>query len=233
VTWRSWRPWRLTERNDLRVAWTRKEQYHVRMGTFRATTSFLSLTPAVWGDDDHLYCRTSLFQQMVSLFAYRRLVVVDRMRRTVRVSARTWWMASPDVEVPFEVVDHIEYDFGMLPLSVVQAESFAVSLALQDPDDRVPLATFRGGMAGVLHWSGVDVMGDSVIGVSGVQEDASRLFVMALKQILGVPIGTPVPQVADESGRLHRCEKCGRNSPPRRVRCQYCGGGVVAITDAT
>lgn len=203
------------------------------MGDYRAQSSFLSLRPAVWGDDDHLYCGTSLFGQMLSLFGYRRLVVVDKTRQSVRVSTRAWWMACPEIEIPFEWVDHIEYEFGMLPLTAVQVESFTVSLALQDPDAKVPLATFRGGMAGVLHWTGVDVMGDSVIGVSGVQEDASRLFVMALKKMLGVPIGTPVPQVADESGRLHRCEKCGRNSPPRRAKCQYCGGGVVAIREAT
>lgn len=30
----------------------------------------------------------------------------------------------------------------------------------------------------------------------------------------------------------HRCETCGRNSPPSRAKCQYCGGHVATIEGA-
>lgn len=208
------------------------------MSVFEVTSSWLSLKPRVYGDDDALICETSLFAQMATLLAYHRRVVVDRMRRVVQLTVRTWWWRRLELDIPFSRVCHIEYEFDSLPTAlagVVAADSverFTVSLVLRNPEEMVRLATFDGEGSTITAGLGV-LAGDTLFDLCGDQGDASRRFVSALKRLLDVPIGLPVPRVADERGVRYRCAACGQPSPPRRRKCQYCGGPVAEEMIAT
>jgi len=202
------------------------------VSVFEVSTSWLSLKPRVYGDDDALCCETSIFAQLATLLAYHRRVVVDREKRVVQVDERSWWWRQSSLEIPFSRVCHIEYEFDSLPTAfagVVAADSverFTVSLVLRNPEEMVRLATFDGEGSTITAGLGV-LAGDTLFELCGDQGNASRMFVAALKRLLGVPIGLPVPRVADERGVRYRCAACGQPSPPRRRKCQYCGGAVA------
>lgn len=208
------------------------------MSVFRVTASFLSVKPQVYGSDDAVYCETSLFAHMASLFAYHRVVVADRKRGTVSIETRSWWVRRHRFEVPFDCVSHIEFEYHALPASLpsmgktdalerftVSLERFTVSLALKGGGEPVRLATLRGGGARITGMISV-LAGDRMVDLSGDQEDASRTYVTALKQVLGVPVGAPLPS-ATRGGVRYRCQACSRTFPLTRPDCPQCGGPVT------
>lgn len=209
------------------------------MSLIQATTSLLALKPRVWRDENRLCVRTGFLARLLCLFAAERSVVVDPAARVIRITSRAWWFARRRSEIPFDRVVHIDYRFDSLPtgFSIVgttdQVESFTIALELKDPRETVDLATFQGEGSRMTGWEGALLGGDSLIDWTGDQEDASRGFVRTLQAILRVPVGAPVPHVADAAGVLYCCTSCRRNSPPRRIKCQYCGGAVATVTSTS
>ncbi len=201
------------------------------MSVIRVTSSWLSLKPQIDGDEETLICETSRLAKLLTLWASHRRIVVDRRSRTVTIETRGWWSEGTVLEIPFEGVDHIEYEFYPVPANrawgslPIEVEWFTVSLAMRTGGDAVQLTAFAGEVSELTDRMGT-IVGDVSLLPAGDQEDASRRFVVALKRLLDVPIGIPVPHVADERGVRYRCMACTRPSPPRRAKCQYCGGPV-------
>lgn len=205
------------------------------MSFYEVRFPLLTLSPRLWGDEDYVHCRTHLLISAATLFAYSRTVSVDRKKRVVAIHRRTWWgLRRVRREIPFSRIDHIEYDFDDYPINgswfviTDQVDRFTVSLALREPQEQVALASFWGDGAVMTGLNGV-LLGDSIFDLVGDQANVSLAFVRALQGLLRVPLGTPVPHGVDRNGARYRCAACGRNSPPTRQKCQYCGGAVAAL----
>lgn len=205
------------------------------MSLFSATTGWLSLKPRISTSGGILRVRTSTLLRALGLFSFGRTVWIDSRRRTIAVETRRFWIRSGWRTIPFERVDHLDYDFSTLPTSFSfphgstdQVETYTVSLVLKDPQEQVEVASFHGEGSVMTGWEGVFFSGDSLLDWSGNQGDSSLTFVEVLKKILGVPLGKQIGPIRDKEGVLWRCTACGRNSPPARKRCQYCGGAVEA-----
>ena len=205
------------------------------MSLFSATTGFLSLKPSISAEGGVLRVRTSALLRALGLFSFGRTVTIDPRRRTIALETRRLWAFGGKRTIPFERVDHLDYDFSSLPTSFSfphgttdQVEKYTVALVLKDPQEQVEVATFHGEGSVMTGWEGVFFSGDSLMDWSGDQGAASLTFVEVLKKILGVPLGKQIGPIRDKEGVLWRCTGCGRNSPPARKRCQYCGAAVEA-----
>ena len=206
------------------------------MSLYRVTSSFLSLKPRIWREGGRIRLRTGLLLQALSLFSWRRRVTIDPGAQTVTVETRYLWGLQRRRAVPFSSVEYIDYGFGSLMTgwslwsgTTDQVESFSVALVLKGSGERVTLAKFRGEGSRMTGWSGVLLGGDDLVDWSGDQEEASRSFVRTLQAILQVPLGKPVATARGFEGERYRCVSCGRDSPPNKTRCQYCGKPVRRI----
>jgi len=205
------------------------------MSVYSATTGWLSLKPRITANGGILRVRTSALLRALGLFSFGRTVWIDSRRRTIAVETRRFWIRSGWRTIPFERVEHLDYEFSTLPTSFSfphgstdQVETYTVSLVLKEPAESVEVASFHGEGSVMTGWEGIFFSGDSLLDWSGNQGDSSLTFVEVLKKILGVPLGKQIGPIRDKEGVLWRCTGCGRNSPPARKRCQYCGGAVEA-----
>ena len=110
-----------------------------------------------------------------------------------------------------------------------EIEKYTVSLVLKGSEEYVFLAAFRGEGAIQTGWSGVLFGDDDLVDYSGDQEGAARGFVGTLQRVLDVPLGKQLYHAADATGTHYRCSECGRNSPPNKSKCQYCGKPVITV----
>lgn len=196
-------------------------------------SSLFDLSPRVWTEGDQLHARSSWLLQALCLFAIRSDVHVDGRRRTITLERKTFWFLRRLQLVRFARVRHVTYRFARVVTdcsgwigATDQVESFAVGLALRDPDEELALLRFRGlgsigtGVSGVL-------MGDEIVDVEGAQGHSSALFVEGLQKLIGVGIGEPAPVFADAEGFTWRCSACRRPGAPRPGSCLYCGAERV------
>lgn len=207
------------------------------MSLFSATTRFLSVKPSISASGGILRVRTSALLRALGLFAFGRTVWIDSRRRTISVETRRFWIRSGWQTFPFARVEYIDYDFSSLPTAwsaphgtTDQVETYTVSLVLKEPREEIEVASFHGEGSVMTGWEGVFFSSDSLLDWEGDQGAASLTFVEVLKKLLGVPLGKQIGPIRDKEGKLWRCSGCGRNSPPKRERCQYCGGTVKATT---
>ncbi len=195
----------------------------------------LSIAPAVRETRGQLRARTNLLWQLLSLFSYRREVVVDRKSRYVSIATRRLWFLADDRAIPFRSIERIDYGFKSMPTSIGRGidgagvsdniETFSVSLVLNPEADEtrgeiVELFAFRGDGSGEVPTF------NEAINFEGAQEEESLAFVRALQRHVGVGLSKATPRLEDDAGRRWACTDCGRPGPPRERPCYYCGGEV-------
>jgi hypothetical protein len=203
------------------------------MSLFVYESSWLSIEPRVWVEDDKLRGRASFLLRMLSLFSYDRLLTVDRAARMVTVESRVFWFYRRSHTVKFDQIERIDYKFASLTTSwsywvgrTDQLESFSVGLIIEGERDPLHIFSFRGegavntGIAGIFF-------GDSLFDGQGTQESSSRRFVEELSRFTGASLSRTPPQLTDKAGRAWACSTCSHPGPPRRVKCLYCGGLVA------
>ena len=110
-----------------------------------------------------------------------------------------------------------------------EVERYRISLVLKDPRARIPLFSFMGEGSVETGWRGVLFGDDDRVDLAGDQAQAFRGYLDLLSEFLGVTIGPPVPHVSDLHGRKYRCTACGKNVPPNRPTCLYCGGAIEEV----
>jgi hypothetical protein len=212
------------------------------MSLYELTSSTLSLKPRVWFAGRVLHVRTNGLLRFLSGFSYCREIEVDPESSLPRIQQKTFWMRRPEQQIRFEDIAYLDYGFGSFVSDFEylrktdQVEKFTISIVLKETEDKIPLTSFSGEGSVATGWGGVLVLGDDWVDARGDQEEASASFVDTLRAMLDVPLGKPVVHVSDGRGGYYFCTKCARPSPPRRAKCQYCGGrvkkgGVVGDVD--
>lgn len=205
------------------------------MSLFEMTVPGLSLKPWIHLEEGRLEVRTSPLLRALSLFSWCHTVEVDTRRRSIRIRTRRFWRQAQEREIPFDRIEYIDYSLDAIPTgwsaygATDQVESFTISLVCREPRERVPFATFSGEGSVSTGWGGMLIGGDEMVDVQGDQESASRRLVEVLRRMVGVSVGSPVPHISDGQGRRYRCTACGRNCPPTKSRCIYCGKPVEVV----
>lgn len=201
------------------------------MSLWTLTLGGLSYGPRVRTEGDRIRIHARLPSRILSLGGYDHEVILDRSLRRITVLEKRFWRRTATL-LRFQDVDHIDYEYRALPTgftSVWQAadafETFEIHLVLRD-GRRVLVARYHGEGAAETGLAGV-LLDDSIIDVSGDQEEHAYALVRLLATTLGVGVGSRVPPIRDALGRLHACTGCRRPSPPRRKKCQYCGAAVA------
>lgn len=202
------------------------------------SSGLLTLGPSVKTEGGVLRIRTPLLLRTLSLFSFERRVDVDSRRRVVRFATRFLWAFTRERTLRFEEVEHLDYDYASLPTSwshwhgtTDEIDRYTVSLVLRGSGERVRVATFHGEGAVCTGWGGMIFSGDTAMDWQGTQDEQSLSLVEGLRRILGVPLGKQIGPIRDADGLLWRCSACRRNGPPRRPRCQYCGGAAAPVSD--
>ena len=208
------------------------------MSLFRARTSLLSIAPKVESHGRALVVQTAFLLRLLSLFSYDRVVRIDMARERITIDTRRFWLWSSRREVPFSRISYIDYAFKSWGTSWVgfwrwgiersdQVESFRVGVALKDPEELVPIASFRGEGSAMTGGMGV-LLGDSIVDAEGDQEESSLSFVDVLESMLKVRVGAPL-LASERRGSIFVCGECGRAAAPNRNTCLYCGGAVSRV----
>lgn len=151
-------------------------------------------------------------ERLLALFSHGWWVEVDTDQGMLRATRREGYY-SKDRTFTFSEVHFID----VLDGADVDAADLIVQLVLKS-EEAVPIAWFRG--------SSVRVPGTGV-DLPYTAEGPFRQFVNAMKELLKVPFGRPLPEFSDESGRVLRCTQCSRPGRPNRPTCAYCGGAVA------
>jgi hypothetical protein len=160
---------------------------------------------------------------LARLFGFGREVVVEAGTRLVEVTIWKWWTAATRT-IPFRAFSHIDAGYSETRHSVGallggahggqhHRETYTLSLVLKKSGERIPVATFSSVVGGILP--------------DETHERGYYTLLEALRRVTGLPVGEPVPVVADENGMVMECASCGRANGPTRTRCQYCGGSCV------
>lgn len=208
------------------------------MSVWTSSSSVLAIKPKIWIQGEQLRARSSLLAQLLTLFSYEKLLIVDRDKEKIGIRTRRLWCFTSRRTISFARVHYVESEFGGLGTSwgltsegfeaTDQLECFTVWLVLKEPDERVKLFTFMGEGARETGWAGVLLGGDSMVDFSGDQEQVSRNFLWQLKTFIGVSVGKPLMHLTDTEGNAYFCTECGRPAPPSKDKCLYCGGPVAA-----
>ncbi len=160
------------------------------MSLVQVTSRLSAVNPKVAFDDGVLTARTNLFLQVLSLFLWKKTVVVDAAASTVIIKRRYLWLIERVTEVPFSDISHIEYRYASLTTSWDMLgnahdalERFTVDLALHDGEEE-RLFSFRGEGAKSTGPVGV-FLDDSVVDVRGDQAERSLSYVDLLMELTG------------------------------------------------
>lgn len=196
--------------------------------------SFLTLGPKVWRDGERLHIRTSTLVQVATLFLRWRAVAVDPQRRRVEVETRTAWFLASRRAIPFDDVEHLDYQYRELPTSwswlygaTDSIERYTIDLVLRD-GERVRVAAVTGEGSVSTGLGGVVFGGDDLIDARGAQQERSLGLVDQLSALIGAPLGRPF--VSDGNrGSTTVCSACNRHVPASQSSCQYCGGAPTTV----
>lgn len=160
--------------------------------------SFLSIKPTCSSDETYLLASTGRLHRALSLFSYDRRLLIDKESRMIRLNVRKWWLFQRITELSFDRVKGIIYgyqDFGTswsVNLFWIgrtdSVEMFYVTLALVNPEEKLPLFTFFGEGSTETGLSGVILGGDDIVDFRGAQEHDSRGFVGLVSEAIGVNI---------------------------------------------
>jgi hypothetical protein len=201
------------------------------------TTNLLAKNPAVFREGDRAVARTNWWLQLLTLFSYRKQVIIDRRRKQIEIDTRAFWFFRWKTRIPFSRIERLSYGFaafgtewGAFWERTDQVESFTVGLVLRAPEETLDLFSFRGEGSVQTGWTGV-LLGDSLVDFEGDQADASRSFVRILQEFTGASLTGPLPHIANQAGERFSCEQCKRPSPPNKKKCMYCGGGLVVVQE--
>lgn len=99
-----------------------------------------------------LTARSSLFNQLYTLFSYCRTVRVDKDEQTITIRTRFLWLFSKSRKIPFSRIKKIDHSYKSLPLGwdiyrsqvFKRYERYIVSVVLDSPPEKVKLFTFSG-----------------------------------------------------------------------------------------
>jgi len=154
-------------------------------------TGGLGLSPRVWADGERLVVSTSIVLQALLLLSYDRQVTIDRRARRVEFDTRYLWLLHRRRRIPFEEVDHVDYDY----VGVGLFESFVAALVLRDGSEP-PVASFWGKPpeVGFLPLPPLFMAFEG----DGRQEERSRSLVELLLRYLDAPLG---PQIGSAKKR--------------------------------
>ena len=208
------------------------------MSAKQINVRLLTLNPKLWIAQGRLHARTAFLVRLLALFSYDRQVILNPRTRLITVERRALWLLQTRRTIPFARVECITYRFRRLITSwswwvgtTDQLEIFTIRLVLRDPKETVTLLRFSGEGSLRTGWCGVLLGGDSIVELSGTQEEDSRAYVSILARVIGAPLGRrPIEPVRDERGNTYACVQCTRNNPPTLSRCQYCGAEIVPVT---
>lgn len=167
------------------------------MSLVAVTSPLSALNPKVWTEDGRLlYARTNLFLQILCLFFWEKIVVVDRDAETVTVRRRFFWAITREKTYAFSEISHVLYKYRSMTLGwdmfgrdTNRAEAFDVGFELFDRDE-VLLFAFRGDGHGMTGATGV-LLGDSVVDTGGDQADASLGYVDLIQNYTGKTLSKP------------------------------------------
>ncbi len=162
------------------------------MSLLTVSSRFLSTGPRIWLAGDRLMAGSSWLLRLLSLFSYHKVVGVDRSRQVVSIEVTLLWGIHRTKAISFDRIERIDYSFDSVPTDwnifagrTDQMERFTVSLCLVRPREEVALVSFSGEGAVETGWSGVLLGKDSIIDLSGTQDESSRTYVDLLKEFTG------------------------------------------------
>jgi hypothetical protein len=198
------------------------------MSLFGLEFTSLTLRPRVAVASDSIVVETSGLLRFLSGFSYCYRVEIQLDRKRVLVHERSFYVLERRSEVAFADLWYLDYSFASVGTDwglslgwlgrTDQAESFTISLVTRDEVVH-PVGAFRGEGSVASGWAGVLLGGDSIVDVSGTQQDESRAFAETLARRLGIPIGKLLKDVA----RMATCTSCGRVTSLYKTKCLYCG----------
>ena len=165
-----------------------------RVPFFVIKSDLFSINPKVWLEDGILYARTNLLLQILCLFFWERIVVVDRHEKAISIRRRYLWVLSSERRIPFRDISHFAYRCSSVttggwwptwygatnPRGI---DTYTLDAVLRD-ESEVRLQTFRGefasysGYVGSFGW-------DSRGGVNGTQDEASRSYLDTVQAMTG------------------------------------------------
>lgn len=229
------------------------------MSLYTYKSSFFSIQPRVREEGDALVATTPWTLRLLSLFSYKREVVVDPRYQNIRVDTKWFWgLLHRERIIRAKDVHYVDYRHSSIPTGwsmfygrTDEVESYGVILVMNDKSE-FTVARFRG--QGSIHtgWSGVMLGGDSMIDTAGTQEETSRAFVDDLCSRMQLPLGAPLPGMGGRlrisqaggvsgaaaaaeaqaaSGPPWTCPACARPNKASRDSCMYCGASVQPIVD--
>jgi hypothetical protein len=214
----------------------------VHVSLFRIRHSLFSLNPHIREARGVIHVRTNRLLRALCLFAFNREVLVARDGSRVDVLTTRFWFFRQARSIRREAIAHLDYRYKSLPTAFTHGtsggghvrvraadtfERFTLCLVPRDGSEEIPLCTFSGSGSAMTGLEGV-YFGDDLLDFEGTQQAESLALVRRITELLGVPLGPPLPiQLQEGVQGASRCADCERPVPSRRARCQYCGGARI------
>jgi hypothetical protein len=208
------------------------------MSLFELNLPGFSIKPKIALTADRLVAVTPLLGRLLSLFAYRRVLIVDRKSRLITLDVHTWWLIRSIKVLSFSRVEYLWYGYGELPIDFGYVASYAQQLneinwfnvALKVHGDSRPLLLFRfldtgGALSEALALSFRAALLLWLLRIAGNEDSQSLALAKALEQLIGVPISSPMLDEVRHAieDAATPCPRCGRALSTGAERCIYCG----------
>ncbi len=146
----------------------------------------------------------------------------QRAEPHVFIERRRLWKTSTQT-IAFRDIEHVDFE---------PHNGSHVSLVLKRTGEVFPLVPLKDSMKDALAGVGTILlfgflffMAYSML-TSG--PDPRHQLAARPGELIGVPLSKPVAPIADADGVARACTGYGRNSPPNKQRCLYCGGELEA-----
>ncbi|MDA3798129.1 MAG: hypothetical protein PF692_03505 [Kiritimatiellae bacterium] len=179
-------------------------------------------------ENNFMVIRNSSLIRLMTLGLNLYKVEISSAEQNISIHKRYAYIFSSKTEIPFSDIDYVDYSFESITTDIGsayrgfettdQSERFAVYVVTHDNHKHL-IASFIGEGAACTGMSGVLFSDDSLIDLSGTQEEESRKFAKYLAQFLGVKIGQPMEDIVD----MRKCPVCAHSCSYYIPKCIYCG----------
>ena len=156
-----------------------------------------------------LLINSNFLMDLLTLFSYRREIVVDPDLKTVSAMTKYLYFIESRREIKFSDLWYIDYEYQEVQTKHSSSDYYTASLVTRN-ERKIKLFTMKGQDSSHLG-RGINIVDGSY--------DESRWMVVEFSTVIGIPIGKPLP----EGLEMVPCEKCGRKLSAVSVKCLFCG----------
>jgi hypothetical protein len=187
--------------------------------------SFLQISPKVWADKNHLYARTSKYYRFLNLFFYSRTVVVDRIKKHIEISIKTFWFFTSKKHIAFNDIKYIDIErlevTNNIRLMTPTHDSETWYVQVNRKSSPNPEYLFRFVGSGALYgdWDNIT----SFINVEGMQYEKALRYAELVSKYSESQLWKDRKIEYNFNVNRYKCLKCGHISASK-MKCIYCGG---------